>query len=136
MEQSMPSQKEIQDWLVQQIAEILSTDQNQIDVREPFSSYGLSSRDAVLLSGDLEDWLDCRLSPTIVYEYPTIEALSIHLSQNGNESDVVEGISNRDNLETSSVETKTLDETLSELEQLTDEEIEALLMEKLDKFEE
>jgi len=132
----MPSQKEIQDWLVQQIAEILSTDQNQIDVREPFSSYGLSSRDAVLLSGDLEDWLDCRLSPTIVYEYPTIEALSIHLSQNGNESDVVEGISNRDNLETSSVETKTLDETLSELEQLTDEEIEALLMEKLDKFEE
>ena len=132
----MPSQKEIQDWLVQQIAEILSTDQNQIDVREPFSSYGLSSRDAVLLSGDLEDWLDCRLSPTIVYEYPTIEALSIHLSQNGNESDVVEEISSRENLETSSEKTKTLDETLTELEQLTDEEIEALLMEKLDKFEE
>jgi acyl transferase domain-containing protein/acyl carrier protein len=36
---------------------------------------------AVSLAGELEDWLKCRLSPTLIYEYPTIAALSQFLAE-------------------------------------------------------
>ena len=35
---------------------------------------------AVGLAGELEDWLGRPLSPTLVYEHPTIEALARHLA--------------------------------------------------------
>jgi amino acid adenylation domain-containing protein len=75
----MPSQQTIQDWLMTQIAELLYIDPEKIDIKEDFTSFGLSSRDAVMLSGELEEWLDRRLSPTLIYEYPTIISLSNYL---------------------------------------------------------
>jgi len=82
----MASQRTIQDWLVTQISDILYMDPKEINIQETFTSFGLSSRDAVMLSGDLEDWLKRRLSPTLVYEYPTIKSLSIYLSKDGRSS--------------------------------------------------
>ena len=72
----MASQRTIQDWLVTQISEILYIDPKEINILETFTSFGLSSRDVVMLSGDLEDWLTRRLSPTLAYEYPTIKSIS------------------------------------------------------------
>ena len=74
--------REIQDWLITYISELSHVAPETIDIREPFSNYGLSSRDAVTLSGDLEEILGCRLSPTLAYEYPSIELLSNHLAGN------------------------------------------------------
>lgn len=73
--------REIQDWLVEQLADLAHIDPSNIDIQEPFSSYGLTSRDVVTLSGDLEEILGRRLSPTLAYEYPSIAALSLHLSK-------------------------------------------------------
>ena|SRR2546422_569495 len=70
----------IQAWLVARVATALSVDPNEIDVREPFARFGLDSRTAVSLSGDLERWLGCRLSPTLVWDYPTIEAVAEYLA--------------------------------------------------------
>ncbi len=70
----------ITDWLVDRIAECLSVAASEIEVDTPLASHGLSSREAVILSGDLEDWLDCRLSPTLIWEHPTITALAKYLS--------------------------------------------------------
>ncbi|MDH7486314.1 MAG: beta-ketoacyl synthase N-terminal-like domain-containing protein [Anaerolineae bacterium] len=70
----------IQDWLVTHLAEELGVAPEEIDVRQPFESFGLSSREAVLLSGELEEWLGRRLQPTLLWEYPTIEALARHLA--------------------------------------------------------
>ncbi|HEV8711727.1 MAG TPA: beta-ketoacyl synthase N-terminal-like domain-containing protein [Candidatus Binatia bacterium] len=70
----------IQAWLVAKLAKLLGIEPHEIDTREPFDSYGLSSTEAVSLSGDLEDWLGRRLSPTLAYEYPTIEILARHLA--------------------------------------------------------
>lgn len=39
-------------------------------------AYGLSSAAAVKLIGLLEDRLDIRLSPTLVFEHPTVDELS------------------------------------------------------------
>ena len=69
----------ISDWLVARLAEVLGVSPQDIDVREPLTNFGLTSRDAVGLSGDLEEWLGRRLSPTLAYEYPTVEALARYL---------------------------------------------------------
>ena len=73
--------KEIQDWLIRQIAEILNMDPDEIDIREPFANYGLSSLDVITLSGDLETFLGRRLSPTLAYDYPNILSLSHYLAE-------------------------------------------------------
>jgi acyl carrier protein len=37
---------------------------------------------AVSLSGDLETWLSREISPTVVWDYPTVEQLARYLSEN------------------------------------------------------
>ena len=76
------SSKEIQEWLITQVSELLQISPDTIDIHDPFANYGLSSREAVTLSGDLEDLLGRRLSPTLVYEYPSIAVLSQYLAEN------------------------------------------------------
>ena len=67
---------QIQEWLKRQIADRLEIALEEIDIREPFTSYGLASRDVVALSGELEQLLGRRLSPTLAYDYPSIQSLS------------------------------------------------------------
>jgi acyl carrier protein len=74
--------KEIQSWLISHIAKLLDVAPATIDIRETFSNYGFSSLDVVSLSGDLEDLLGRRLSPTLAYDYPSILALSDYLAGN------------------------------------------------------
>src|SRR5688572_11779749 len=70
----------IQAWLVSQLSEVLYVEAEEIDVREPFAYYGLSSSHAAIISGDIQNWLGVNLSPTALYEHPTIEDLSRFLS--------------------------------------------------------
>lgn len=77
----VPNIREIQDWLISQIAELLSLEPDVIDIRESFTNYGLSSRDVVTLSGELEEFLERRLSPTLAYEYSSIFTLSQYLAK-------------------------------------------------------
>src|SRR3970040_137834 len=71
----------IQAWLVSKLSERLGIEPHEIDVREPFASYGLGSTQAVSLSGELAEWLGRRLSPALAYEYFTIETLPPHLRE-------------------------------------------------------
>ncbi|MFH1539621.1 MAG: aminotransferase class III-fold pyridoxal phosphate-dependent enzyme, partial [bacterium] len=75
-----PGAVAIQAWLVEKLALRIKISPREIDIREPFSRYGLDSAGAVGLAGELEDWLGCNLPNTIAYDYPTIEALSGFLS--------------------------------------------------------
>ena len=116
----MLSQDEIRQWLVEEIATISMIEEEEIDPNAPFSSYGLSSKDAISMSGDLEDLLDRRLSPTLVYEYPSIEALSLHLSKDGIDGDT------ESNEESSP--------SVDYIEEMTDDEAEEMLLEKLNNI--
>lgn len=71
---------EIQAWLVVALAKRLSLPVEQIDVTRPFAQYGLDSRSAVSLAGELEDVLGRELSPMLTWDYPTIEALANFLA--------------------------------------------------------
>lgn len=75
----LPSQNEIQTWVVNYVAELLEVKPDKIDVTIPFDRYGLDSSAAVGLAGDLEDWLERELDPTLLYDYPTIKSLTQHL---------------------------------------------------------
>lgn len=75
----LPTQIEIQTWIVNYLAELLEVKPNKIDVTIPFDRYRLDSSAAVGLAGDLETWLERELDPTLLYDYPTIKALTQHL---------------------------------------------------------
>ena len=70
----------IQGWLIDKLAEVLEIEPNQIDVRQDFEEYGLESAEAINLSGDLEDYLNLRLPPTLLWDYQNIEALAQYLA--------------------------------------------------------
>ncbi len=74
-----PNKSQIQAWLISQLAQKLEIDPNQIDITLPFESYGLDSESAVVLSGELQEWLKCDLEPTLLFDYPTIEAVADYI---------------------------------------------------------
>jgi acyl carrier protein len=75
-----PTAPEIQARLVTEVARLLEVEPRVIDVAQPFDRYGLDSMMAVDLTAVLEEWLGRDLSPTLPYEYPTIQSLSQHLA--------------------------------------------------------
>ncbi len=76
---AVPTAREIRDWLVAWVAREAEIDPATIDVDDAFVNFGLSSRQAVLLSGDLEDWLGRATSESVAWDYPTIARLAAHL---------------------------------------------------------
>jgi acyl carrier protein len=74
-----PTSEEIQNWLISYTADLLEMDSEEINPATPFASYGLDSSAMVVLSGDLQTWLEIELDPTLLYDYPTIEALGEYL---------------------------------------------------------
>ncbi len=77
----MPTEKEIRDRLVQEVASYANMPPDRVDIREPFASYGLGSIEAVQLVGVLETWLGLTFDATLLWEYSTIDALAHHLAQ-------------------------------------------------------
>jgi acyl carrier protein len=79
---STRTEAEIQAWLISNIATLVEIDPQSIDTRKPLEYYGMDSMQAMHLSGDLADWLGRQLSPTVVWDYPTIELLANYLAKN------------------------------------------------------
>ena len=75
-----PSVESIRTWLIAWTARVAELDPAEVDPSEPLSSYGLTSIEAVLLSGELEDWIGLQLPPTLTQEYFTVEMLAEHLA--------------------------------------------------------
>lgn len=71
----------IRNWLVQQIAQRLSLPLNEVDPQTYFPSFGMDSLTAMMLVGDLEEWLGRSLVPTLMYDYPSIAALAEYLAE-------------------------------------------------------
>lgn len=74
------SEREIQQWLIHYLANLLEMPQENVETNIPFDSYGLDSAAAVGMTGELEAWLGQDVDPTLPYIYTTIEALAQHLA--------------------------------------------------------
>jgi 8-amino-7-oxononanoate synthase len=79
---SYPSREAIEGWLIDKVADSLEIKPYEIDVAKDFADYGLDSVEAINISGELENYLDCRLSPTLLWDYQSIEALAEYLAEN------------------------------------------------------
>lgn len=67
-------------WLVGRIAAELRIDPRTIDVGDPFARYGIDSVAAAELSVALEDWIGRPLSPTLLWDLPSLEAIATSLA--------------------------------------------------------
>lgn len=85
---------------------------------KPFVSYGMDSVHAMMLVGDLEDYLGRRLPPTLAWDHPTVEDLAAHLAQDSGSR----AVSSSDASDS---------EILKRLDSLSEEEIDRLLRERM-----
>ena len=70
---------ELRAWLRAWVVSTTGLPEEDITDDKPMETFGLSSRDVVVLSGELENLLHVQLDATIAYEYPTIGALAKRL---------------------------------------------------------
>jgi len=75
-----PDAGELAAWLTTQLADMLGLSPTEIDTSLPFAHYGLDSVRAVRLAAALGEHVAQDLSPTLPYEYPTIDALCAYLA--------------------------------------------------------
>jgi acyl carrier protein len=66
---------EHREWLLQLIAKKAQVPVGELDLDRPFSEYGMDSVDAVAIAHDVEDRLGLDLDPTMLWNYPTPDAL-------------------------------------------------------------
>ena len=71
----------INEWLVEVIAGRLNIPARDIPTDEPVTRLGIDSTEAVVISGELQEWLGRRIPPTVVWDHPTIDALGEHLGE-------------------------------------------------------
>jgi len=71
---------EIESWLIERISARLRLSPGVVQVTTPFLEMGMGSLDAVEIAAALECWLGRQLSPTAIYNYPTIAALARRLA--------------------------------------------------------
>lgn len=74
------SASSLQNWLTTRVAAALNVPATTLDLHAPLQTLGLDSLAAVTLSGELADHLARPISPTIVYDHPTIAQLAAHFS--------------------------------------------------------
>lgn len=77
----MKTQAQISQWIKAYLGDILEIEIAEIDENYEFERFGLNSATAVSLVGDLEEWLDYELSPSLFFEYNTIAQVSAHLAE-------------------------------------------------------
>ena len=70
----------VEAWLKLLLAEWLKIPPSSIDPLEPFVRFGLDSAAAVRISGELQARLARKLSPALMYDYPSIRSLATHLA--------------------------------------------------------
>jgi acyl carrier protein len=76
-----PTKDVISQWLVQWIAKELGLPAAEIETDKSLLNYSLSSVTAMMLVGDLEEWLSLTLPPTLVWDYPSIAAIADFLAE-------------------------------------------------------
>ncbi|MGF1589956.1 MAG: acyl carrier protein [Pleurocapsa sp.] len=75
-------------WLVDNLAEQLEVEPNEIDKCKPLENYGLDSAQGMIIVSRAEKQFGFEISPMLLWYYPTIEALAERLGEELTESDL------------------------------------------------
>lgn len=66
--------------MIDHLMKRLDIDEHAVDTARSFPDYGLASVEAINLLRELEDIVGYSLPPTLIWEYPSIDALLIYLT--------------------------------------------------------
>ena len=78
---------QLRDWLRNWVAEATNQPASAISDDRPMEEFGLSSRDAVALSGEIEELVGVTLTATVAYQHPTIASLATRIIEGEPESE-------------------------------------------------
>jgi len=70
-----------QDWLVDKLAQRLKVPSSEVDVDTYFDEFDLDSTEALILAGELENWLGFQIETTAIWYHPTIKQLAEYIAQ-------------------------------------------------------
>lgn len=71
-----PTAASLKTWLAGRVAEYVRLTPDQIRSDIPLADYGLDSVYALTLNADIEDYLGLALDNALMWDHPTIDALS------------------------------------------------------------
>jgi acyl carrier protein len=74
------TEQELADWLTTKVAGYLNVAPDAIDVETPLADLGIDSVLGMRLCADLEHEMGFAVETTIVWDYPTIDAIAAHLA--------------------------------------------------------
>ncbi|MEP0873804.1 acyl carrier protein [Trichocoleus desertorum AS-A10] len=80
--QTSPTAEVIQGWIIDYVAQVLEIEPNQVNTQAAFDQYGLDSATAISLICHIEALSGRELSPTLLYDLPSIKVLSQRLAAN------------------------------------------------------
>lgn len=72
--------QDVEKWLVEKIAFRAELEQASIRTEQYFDEFDLDSTEALVLAGELEEWLGFEIPPTTLWYYPTIARLAEHVA--------------------------------------------------------
>ena len=72
---TVPDDAALRRWLVDYLITEIGCDRADIDFEVALNDLGVGSRDVVVLSGDLSEWLGRPVSPLDFWQHPTINEL-------------------------------------------------------------
>jgi len=70
---------QIKDWIIGRVAGRLGLPPEEIPTDQPVTRLGIDSTEAVVISGELQEWLGRPVPLTALWDHPTIGALAQHL---------------------------------------------------------
>ena len=71
----------IRNTIITFISNELEIEEDEIDREMNLGAYGLGSVSATTLTGILEDTYDLTLSPLLIFDYPTVDSLSLAIGE-------------------------------------------------------
>jgi acyl transferase domain-containing protein/acyl carrier protein len=77
---SIRGEADLRHWLVDYLVTNIGRTPDEVDPELSLADHGVSSREVVVLSGELSELLGRKVSPVDFWEHPTINALAAHLT--------------------------------------------------------
>ncbi len=76
-----PSVEALREWLTSKVADYAEREPDEIRPDVSLAEYGLDSMYALMLCGDIEDYLGLTVDPTVAWDYSTVDALTGYLDK-------------------------------------------------------
>jgi len=113
-----------------QVAKVLGLEPtNSIDLQQGFAELGMDSLTSVELKNRLQAGLGCTLPASLLFDYPTLAALTAHLTHR-----LLDPESDSSTTTPGQISPTLLDPELTQVQQLSDAEAEALLLSELERL--